>query len=136
MREWAFKDNFAGAIIGENTGKKLEYRDLIKRPELQQRWSVSLSDKLGRLSQGICDIPGPNTIMFIQKANVPTDRRKEVTYGRIVVVYKPDKLKMYRSRLIVGSNRTVCLVDSSSLTADLPTTKMVWNSVLSTPGTK
>ena len=37
MKEWAFQENFAGAIIDDKTGEKLEYRDLIKRPELQQR---------------------------------------------------------------------------------------------------
>lgn len=36
MKEWAFKDHFAGAIIDNKTGSKLEYRDLIKRPELRK----------------------------------------------------------------------------------------------------
>jgi hypothetical protein len=53
MKEWAFKDHFAGAVIDNKTGEKLENRDLIKRPDLQERWSTFLSNKLGRLAQGI-----------------------------------------------------------------------------------
>ena len=60
-REWGYKDhsdlaeanNFAGAIVCPNTGRTLEYRDLIKVPELRQTWMTSLVNKLGRLAQGI-----------------------------------------------------------------------------------
>ena len=46
IREWAFKDHFAGAVIGNKTGEKFEYRDLIKKSGLGQRWSTSLANKL------------------------------------------------------------------------------------------
>ena len=36
----------------------------------------------------------------------------------------------------MGGNIIICLVDASSPTANLPTIKMLWNSVLSTPGAK
>ena len=125
MKEWAFQEHFAGAIIGDKTGEKLEYRDLIKRPELQEQWYKSLANKLGRLAQGIRDIPGRNKKNLIAKLEIPADRRREVTYGRIVVAYKPDKLETDRSRLTVGGNIIICLVDASSPTADLPTIKML-----------
>ena len=67
MKEWAFQEHFADAIIDDKTGKNLEYRDLIKRPELRERWYKSLANELGRLAQGIRDIPGTNTIFFIAK---------------------------------------------------------------------
>ena len=93
MDEWAYKYYFAGAIIDQETGKKLEYRDLVKRPEKREQWLRSLANELGRLAQGIRDIKGTNTIYFIPKADIPPERRKEITYGRIVVAYKPDKLE-------------------------------------------
>ena len=62
MKKWAFQEHFAGAIIDDKTGEKIEYRDLINRPELQERWYKSLANELGRLAQGIRDIPGTNTI--------------------------------------------------------------------------
>ena len=101
MKEWVFKDHITGAVVDNKTGKKLEYRDLIKRPELKERWSTSLTNELGRLAQGIQDISGTNPITFIKKSNIPVVRRKEVTYGRLVVGYKPDETEKYRSGLTV-----------------------------------
>ena len=65
LNEWAHEFYFAGAIIDEATGKNMEYRDLIKRPELMETWYTSLANELGRLAQGIRDIKGTNTVFFI-----------------------------------------------------------------------
>ena len=67
---------------------------------------------------------------------LPQDRIKDITYGRIVVVYKPHKADPNRTRLTVGGDRITCLYDVSTPTSDLPTIKILWNSVLSTPGAK
>ena len=40
--KWATKYNFAGAVVDKETGKLLEYRDLISRPELRETWIRSL----------------------------------------------------------------------------------------------
>ena len=48
-------------------------------------------NELGLLSQGIRNIKGSDTILFVVKSKIPKDRLKEVTYGRIVVSYKPNK---------------------------------------------
>ena len=96
----------------------------------------SLANKLGRLAQGIRDVPGTNTIFFIPKYEIPPERRKEVTYERIAVAYKPDKLEKNRSRLTVGGDRIQHPFDVSAPTADLPTIKLLWNLVLSSPGAK
>ena len=45
---------------------------------------------------------GTNTIFFIDKANVPAERWKDVTYGRVVVAYRPEKSYPYQTRLTVG----------------------------------
>lgn len=34
--DWAYKNNFAGAMIDSETGKTLEYRDFVKRQELRE----------------------------------------------------------------------------------------------------
>ena len=73
LDEWAYNTWFVGVILDEKTGDKLEYRDLIKRPELRERWMRSLANKLGRLSQGICNVKGTNTIYFIPKSEIPQD---------------------------------------------------------------
>ena len=53
LSKWDEANNFAGAIVCPTTGKTLEYRDLIKVPELKQLWLRSFAYELGRLAQGI-----------------------------------------------------------------------------------
>ena len=50
-------------------------------------WSTSLSNELGRLSQGVRDIKGNNSLTCIHKQDVPHD--KKVAYARMVCGYKP-----------------------------------------------
>lgn len=87
-----------------------------------------------RLAQGIRDIPGTNTITFILFDNVP--HGEVVTYSRIVVFYRPQKEEKERTRLTVGGNLIACLYDVRSPTAALITAKLLFNSVISTPGAR
>ena len=136
MTEWALQDHFAGAIIDRATGESMEYRDLIKRDDLRATWERSFANKIGQLTQGIRDIEGTETIQFIPKSEIPQDRRKDVTYGRIVVSYRPQKTEKHRSCLTVGGDKINYPFDVSTPTSDLATIKLLWNSVLSTPGAK
>ena len=40
-------------------------------------------------------------MFFINKTAVPVDRCREVTYGKIVLDYRPDKTNPYQTRLTV-----------------------------------
>lgn len=73
---------------------------------------------------------------LIPKSEISFDRRKDVTYTRIVVAYKLYKRKKDCLQITVGSDQITCVIDTSAPTADLPTIKFLWNSVLSTPGAK
>jgi hypothetical protein len=64
---------------------------LMKDPRLQPLWKRGFGIECGRLFQGIMDIPGTNTCLFIKLNNVPKDRK--ITYGKIVCDYKPQKRK-------------------------------------------
>ncbi len=97
MAEWAYHKNFAGTIINESTDESMEYRDLIKNKKLQTVWERSLANEIGRLCSGIHHIVGTNTMEFIPKSEIPRDRLKDVTDGRIVVSYPPQKLEKHRS---------------------------------------
>ena len=83
------KDHIAFAVIDEKTGQALEHIHLIKMDAHKDTWSTSYANELGRLTQGIRDIPGTNTMFFIHKSNTPEDRQKDITYGRIVVARRP-----------------------------------------------
>ena len=95
-----------------------------------------LANKPGRLTQGMHNIIVTNTMFFIPKSQIPPDMHADITYGRIVVGYKPDKLKHARSRLTVSGDRLTAWIETAMPTADLPLIKMLLNAVLSTPGAK
>jgi hypothetical protein len=59
-----------------------------------------------------------------------------VTYGRFVVDVRPNKEEIHRVRLTVGGNLISYDGDVSTRSADLTTSKCLWNRVISTPGTK
>ena len=64
---------------------------MLSIPKYKEIWSTSLANKFGGLAQGIRDVLGTDTIFFIYKSEIPKGRLKEVTYGRIVVAYKPNR---------------------------------------------
>ena len=127
-------ENHAYAILDEETGRTLEFRQLIKLDKYRDIWMHSFVNELGRLAQGIHDIPGTDTIKFIPFTEVPDN--EAVTYGRIVCTFRPQKSEPNRTRLTVGGNLLVALYDVSTPTADLTTAKLLFNSVISTPGSR
>jgi hypothetical protein len=127
----------ANAVLDPDTGQAMEYRDLIKSPKTKATWTRSYANELGRLAQGVGNrMKGTNTIFFMPYDDIPQDRRKDVTYGRIVVDVRPQKTEPERTRLTVGGNLINYPGDVSTATSDLTTAKLVINSVLSTPNAK
>eukprot|EP00804_Cyclotella_cryptica_P031066 CCRYP_015981-RA/>CCRYP_015981-RA protein AED:0.30 eAED:0.30 QI:0/0/0/1/1/1/3/0/511 len=125
------------AILDTDTGELLEYRHLIKNPKYCTIWKNAYGKELGRLAQGIPGtVKGTNTIVFIAYNEIPPQRRKDVTYGRIVANYRPEKEDPYRIRLTVGGNRITYPGDCGTPTADMLTTKILLNSVISTKGAR
>ena len=76
----------ANLVIGEG-GELLEYKQLIANPKMQETWTHSYENEIGRLSQGMPGRnTGTNTIIFIRKNQVPKERAKNVTYGLITTL--------------------------------------------------
>jgi hypothetical protein len=73
-------------------------------------------------------------IFFISRQVVP--KVKIVTYGRFVVDIRPNKTETHRVRLTVGGNLIQYPGDLSTRSADLTTSKCLWNSTISTHGDK
>jgi hypothetical protein len=90
--------------------------------------------ELGRLLQGYKHhTEGTNTLFFMDKneiRNIPKD--KTVTYARIVVDYRPQKTDPYHVRVTVGGNLLNVPGDLSTRTAEMTTSKLLFNSVIST----
>ena len=92
----------------------------MKNPKYRTLYRDSYAKELGRLAQGMPGLAkGTNTILFIPKNDVPIDRWRDVTYGRIVVNYRPEKSDPYRSRLTVGGDRINYPGDCGTSTVNL-----------------
>ena len=79
------------------------------------------------------DVPWHQHPVFRKYQDIPADRRKDVTYGRVVVDYRPQKEDPNRTRLTVGGDRIKYPGNVSTPTAALTTAKLVINSTISNP---
>ena len=121
------------AVLNNETGEMMEYRHLMANPKYKETWQKAYGKELGRLAQGMPGrVEGTNTIYFINKNEIPQDRWKDVTYGRIVTAYRPEKSDPNRVRLTVGGDRINYTGDCGTPTADMLTAKIHFNSIIST----
>ena len=126
------------AVMDKDSGKMLNYRQLMRHPEYKQQWSKSSANEFGRLANGVGGrIKNPtNTIKFIRKDDVPRERRKDVTYGQFVCTVRPEKAEKNRTRFTVGGDRINYPGEVATPTADMLVAKLLFNSVISTKGAK
>jgi len=119
-----------------DTGKLLNYRQLMRSTKYRQAWSLSSANEFGQLAHGIggrIKTP-PNTIEFIFQHNVPTERKKDVTYGQFVCTVRPEKAEPNRTRFTVEGDRINYPGEVATPTADMLVAKMLFNSMISTKG--
>ncbi len=122
-------------MIGEN-GKLLEYWHLIANPKTRATWTHLYGNELGRLMQGMPGrTKGTDTIFFIPRHMVPKVRVRDITYGLITCLIRPEKIdKPNQMRLVAGGDRVHYPFDTGTPTTNLLTIKLLINSVISTPG--
>jgi hypothetical protein len=124
-------------VLDQETGKLLEYRQLLVHPRYKDVWNRSAADEFGRLAQGIKGrVKATDTIRFIHKHEVPQDRFKDITYIRFVCQVRTEKKDPYRTRATMGGNLINYPDDVGTPTANLLLIKVFFNSVISTPGAK
>jgi hypothetical protein len=125
-------------VLDEESGKMLKYRQLLTHPKYKKQWSISAADEFGRLAQGVGGrIKNPtNTIRFIHQHEVPKERMKDVTYGSFTCTVRPEKADPNRTRFTVGGDRINYPGEVATPTADMLVAKILFNSVISTPGAR
>ena len=132
-----FITELAGAVIDGDTGELLEYCHLMKRPKYKEERGCSFANEIGRLCQGMPGrSEGTDTMFFIHKEEALNERCEDMTKGCIVCNVRPQKKEINRTRLTVDGSRTIFEGDCSTPTANLLTVKLLFNSIVSTPGTK
>ena len=127
---------YAAPITHADTGRSMEYRDLLADPTTRDVWLRSAANEFGRLAQGLPDnrVDATNTIFFIPITKVP--RHKRPTYPCFVCSFRPQKPEPYRTRITVGGNLIDYPGNLSMKVADMTTFKILVNSTISTPDAK
>jgi hypothetical protein len=123
------KTPMMNSFIHPVTVKEMQYKDLMKDAIFSPLFEIGLSNELGRICQGIRYVAGTNTAFFIDLNSIPKDRN--ITYGKLVCDFKPNRTEKHRVRLTVGGDRLDCSGDTATSTADITTFKMLINSTLS-----
>jgi len=145
LYDW-FANNFEAApiqqhhahkAINPDTGQLAELPELLKC-STGKRWNRANGLEWGRLSNGFPpELPqGSNAIRFIAYKDIPTGRRKDVTYVRQVTADKPHKEEKERVRATAGGDRVNYPYEVTTKTADIITAKILINSTISTPGAR
>ena len=87
-----YPSEMINAVLNQETGEMMEYRQVMKTPKYRELYEKEYAKELGRLAQGTLGLTGgTKKICFINKGEVPPDRWQDVTYGRILVNYRPEK---------------------------------------------
>jgi hypothetical protein len=89
---------------------------------------------MGRLTDGYKQEKGTHTMHYIHVTDIPKGRR--ATYLRLVVADRPTKTQTCRVRFTVGGDQVNYPGGTSTKTSSLPTAKILFNSVVSTPNAK
>ena len=76
-------------------------------------------------------LKGTDTIFFVKYDNIPSESRKYITYGHILVDYHTQNDEPNRTRLTVGGYLIDESGDVSTPTSDTTTAKIVCTIVLS-----
>ena len=104
---------------------------------MKDTWGNAMRVELGRLAQGFESTKGTNTCVFMTHDkidNIPANQT--VTYAHFFVIYRPQKADPNRVRITAGGNLINYPEELTTRTADLHTSKILWNSVLNTKNAK
>lgn len=100
---------YANRVIDQESGKAMEYKDLLNHDRYKETWSRAGVNEYGRLFQGCGknkdrtqQMEETNTCHQIPQSKVPTG--KKVTYARIVVDIRPEKDESNRVRITAGDD--------------------------------
>jgi len=133
MEQIENKVHQAMAVMDDETGQLLNYKQLLRSAKYKKQWSISSANEFGWLANGVGNrIKNPtNTIQFIRKKDIPQDRRKYIVYGSFQCNVRPEKKEKNRTRFTVGGDRINYPGAVATPTADMLVARLLFNSVIS-----
>jgi hypothetical protein len=133
-------EHLAMPMIHPTTGKTItSYKKLTIDPVTMEIWQTAFGKDFVSMVQGDNKTgqQGTNSIFVMTHTEIlliPADRT--ITYARVVVNFCPQKLDPHQIRITAGGNLINYPGELTTKTADLTTSKLMWNSVLSTKSAK
>ena len=126
----------ANGLVNPDTKETItRYSNTINDTVLRVVWLKAMCIELGRLSRGYKYTKGTQTIQYMTHEEIKCiPGYRTVTYARIVVDFRPQKKDPNRVRITVGGNLIDYPYELTTRTADITTSKVMWNSVISMPG--
>ena len=131
-------------ILDAETGDSLKYRQLCRNTKHQNIWEYYCNE-LVRLYQcvGTGDkypkkqrVAGTDTFHVIRYEDVLVDRRKEVTYKKVVCEVHPPKYDPSRTWITISGNRIIYPGDVETPTASIKVVNLIINTVISLDGAR
>jgi hypothetical protein len=117
----------------------MSYKKSMHDPTMRDIWQTAFGKDFGWMAQGDNKTgqQGTNSIFFMNHEDIlhiPNNRT--ITYARVIVDFRPQKLDPDRIWITAGGNLINYPGELTTKTADLTTSKLMWNSVLSTKGAR
>jgi hypothetical protein len=133
--------HFASPMIHPTTGETISsYKRLMNDPETAEVWQTAFGKDFGGMAQGDDKTgqKGMNSVFVMthEEIEIAKAAGHKWTYARVVVDYRPQKEDPNRIRIAVRGNLITYRGNTSTRIADLTTSKLLWNSVLSTEGAR
>ena len=125
----------SNVVIDPTTEASLEYRHIIKGPNkaiLENSFANEIGQLMERVGTRMTSVT--NTILFIPTDKVPAGRK--VNCGIFMAEIRPQKAETHCTRLTVGGNFINFHGYFTTPTADLITSNLNFNIILSTKNTK
>ncbi len=133
-------EHLAIPMIHPTMGKTvMSYKKLMNDPATMEIWETAFRKDFGGVAQGNNKMGqhGTNFIFVMTHAEILLiPANCTITYARVVVNFCLQTLDPHRIRITAGGNLINYLGELTTKTADLTTSKLMWNSVLSTKGAK
>ncbi len=130
-------EHYANPMVHPVTGETISsYKKLMHNPATAEVWQTAFGKDFGSMAQGDNKTGQKGTsamfVMTRDKIARTIAANKHFTFGDPVVDYRPQKEFPHRIRITAGGNLIKYDASASVQTADLDTTKLHWNSVIST----
>ncbi len=106
-------------------------------PTTAETWQKAIGKDFGGMAQGDLKTGQKDTNSIFLMTHEEISRippNQMVTYAHVVVNFWPQKANSHHIRITAGKNLINYLGELSTCTADITTSKLMWNSVLSPEG--